>query len=466
MDALPEALYDATGSRAVDRDAMRVLGVSGEELSARAARAAFSALTRRYPDARRVAILAGPGKNGHDGELLAALAAAPVTMDVLRPGTVRTSALAETLAASDLIIDALFGTGFHGAPEGQWLEAIEAVNDSGRPVLALDVPSGIDASTGAVTGAAISADATLCFITLKAGLFTGDALDCRGVLLFDALEVPPAAYGRVVPVARRMRDPRCVPLPVERRNTHKGERGSVLIVGGGPGMPGAARLAGEAAYAGGAGLVTVATHAAHAACLNVAVPELIVHGVDDLSLLEWRRFDALAVGSGLGRSPWAQALWQQALAFPGPMVVDGDALRLLAHDPVRRSSFVLTPHPGEAAALLGCSADAIQANRLQAGSRIAERFGGVCVLKGAGTVVTEAGSGAYICDCGCPALATAGTGDILAGLIAAFLARGLPGLEAARLAVMLHGRAGEHAADPGLRASGLIPWIWRNLDAP
>ncbi|MHB1586456.1 MAG: NAD(P)H-hydrate dehydratase [Acidiferrobacteraceae bacterium] len=463
---LPEALYDAAGVQTVDREAMRIAGLADEVLARRAATAALSAMQWRYPEARRVAILAGPGKNGRDGWLLAATPrSAAVTMEVLEPGTIPAHTLAQILSGSDLIVDALFGIGLRGSPEGQWRDTIEAANHSGRPIFALDVPSGIDASTGGVPGVAVGADATLCFVALKAGLFTGDALDYRGTLLFDDLDVPPEAYAQVPPVAVRMRDPRAIPLPIARRNTHKGEAGSVLIVGGGPGMPGAVRLAGEAAYAGGAGVVTIATHGVHAACLNVTVPELIVHGVDDLALLEGRRFDALAIGSGLGHSAWAQALWSQALTFSGPMVVDGDALRLLARSPVRRPNFVLTPHPGEAAALLGCSAGTIQSDRRSASARIAETFGGVCVLKGAGTIVAGANE-CFICDCGSTALATAGTGDVLVGLTVALLARGLPASEAARLAVMLHGRAGEHAARPGLRASGIIPWIWRDLDAP
>ncbi len=463
---LPEALYDVAGVETVDREAMRIANLSDEAFARRAAAAALSAMRRRYPDARRVAILVGPGKNGRDGRLLATTpTSAGVTMELVEPGRIAAPVVAQILAGSDLIVDALFGIGLRGCPEGQWLDAIEAANRSGRPIFALDIPSGIDASTGSVPGVGIEADATLCFVALKAGLFTGDALDCRGSLLFDSLDVPVEAYAQVAPVAIRMRNPRTIPLPNARRNTHKGEKGSVLIVGGGPGMPGAVRLAGEAAYAGGAGTVTIATHAVHAACLNVTVPELIVHGVDDLALLEGRRFDALAIGSGLGQSAWAQILWQQALTFSGPTVVDGDALRLLARSPIRRPDFVLTPHPGEAAALLGCSVSAVQSDRRGASARIAETFGGVCVLKGAGTIVTGAND-CFICDCGSTALATAGTGDVLAGLIAAFLARGLASPEAARLAVMLHGRAGEHAARPGLRASGLIPWIWRDLDAP
>ncbi|MHB1943152.1 MAG: NAD(P)H-hydrate dehydratase [Acidiferrobacteraceae bacterium] len=460
----PQALYDADGSRRVDQEAMRLAGLTAEAFMARAAQAALTELRRRYPSARRVAIVAGPGRNGGDGRLVAAQAGLPMVVDVIEPGVMATEAVTQRLASCDVVVDALFGTGLKRPPEGCWREAIVAVNHAGRPVFALDVPSGVDASTGNTPGVAVRADATLCFVTLKVGLFTGNALDYRGLLLFDPLDVPPSACERIAPVAWRMRDPREIRLPVPRPNTHKGEMGRVLIIGGGPGMPGAARLAGEAAYTGGAGLVVVATHRDHAACLNVAVPELIVYGIDDLSVLKGRHFEALAVGCGLGQDAWAEAMWAGACAFPGPLVVDGDALRMLARAPTHRSNVVLTPHPGEAAALLGCSPAEIQADRRAAAAEIVGRFGGVCVLKGAGTIVAD-GRHCYVCDCGGPALATAGTGDVLTGLVAAFLGRGLAAPDAARLAVMLHGRAGENAPGPGLRASGLLPWIWHDPGA-
>ncbi len=460
---LPQALYDAGGSRRVDQEAMHLGGFTAKAFMERAAQAALTELRCRYPSAQRVAILAGPGRNGGDGRLLAAQTGLPMAVDLIEPGLMAAEEIARRLAGCDVVVDAMFGTGLQRPPEGCWRETIVVVNHAARPVFALDVPSGIDASTGNTPGVAIRADATLCLVTLKAGLFTGNALDYRGALLFDSLDVPSDAYERVVPVAWRMRDPREIRLPVPRPNTHKGEMGRVLVVGGGPGMPGAARLAGEAAYVGGAGLVVVATHPGHAACLNVAVPELIVYGVDNLSILKERHFDALAVGCGLGQDAWAEAMWAAACAFPGPLVVDGDALRLLARAPTHCSNFVLTPHPGEAALLLGCSSAVIQADRRAAAAEIVGRFGGVCVLKGAGTIVAD-GRRCYVCDCGSAALATAGTGDVLTGLVAAFLGRGLGAPDAARLAVMLHGRAGEHAPGPGLRASGLLPWIWHDPD--
>ena len=246
------------------------------------------------------------------------------------------------------------------------------------------------------------------------------------------------------------------------RHAHKGDAGRVLVVGGQPGMPGAVRLAGEAAYRAGAGLVVLATHPAHAASIGAARPELIAYGVNDAQAIQplLAGAHALAVGPGLGQGEWGRALWQAVLAVDKPLVVDADALNLLAAQPSSRADWVLTPHPGEAARLLGVSVAEIEADRFAAARAIAQRFGGVCVLKGSGTLVAAHGEPSmWLCDRGNPGLATGGSGDVLTGVIVALLAQGLKPNEAARLGVWVHASAGDRVAangERGMMASDLL----------
>jgi ADP-dependent NAD(P)H-hydrate dehydratase / NAD(P)H-hydrate epimerase len=232
-------------------------------------------------------------------------------------------------------------------------------------------------------------------------------------------------------------------------------------VGGQPGMPGAVRLAGEAAYRAGAGLVVLATHPAHAVSIGAARPELIAYGVNDAPTFQplLAGAHALAVGPGLGQDRWGRGLWQVVLAADKPLVVDADALNLLAAQPSSRADWVLTPHPGEAARLLGVSVADIQADRFAAAHAIAQRYGGVCVLKGSGTLISHSEPSMWLCDCGNPGLATGGSGDVLTGVIAALLAQGLAPIEAARLGVWVHASAGDRVAasgERGILASDLL----------
>jgi ADP-dependent NAD(P)H-hydrate dehydratase / NAD(P)H-hydrate epimerase len=370
---------------------------------------------------------------------------------------------AEHLQACDVIVDALFGTGLERPLEGAWRAAIEAINASGRPVFAIDIPSGLHADTGRVLGVAARAALTLSFIGLKAGLFTGQGREHSGLILFDDLGVPDAIFNGVTPLARRITQRNLHGLLAPRaRHAHKGDAGRVLVVGGQPGMPGAVRLAGEGAYRAGAGLVVLATHPAHAASIGAARPELITYGVNDAQAIQplLTGAHALAIGPGLGQGEWGRALWQAVLAVDKPLVVDADALNLLAAQPSSRADWVLTPHPGEAARLLGVSVAEIQADRFAAAHAIAQRYGGVCVLKGSGTLVSLHGKpSTWLCDRGNPGLATGGSGDVLTGVIVALLAQGLTPIEAARLGVWVHASAGDRATasgERGIMASDLL----------
>lgn len=482
-DRLPHALYRAEQVRALDRAAIEVHGIPGIELMRRAGAEAFRLLREHWPEARTIAVLAGAGNNGGDGYVIARLALADgLSVRVLRLGDPArlhgdaAASLEDYLAAggttepysglppgADLIVDALLGTGLERGVEGRWADAIAAVNAQRAPVLAIDVPSGLNADTGRVMGVAVHARRTISFIGLKQGMFTGAGPDCCGEIHFSALGIPARVYASEILSARRIDwSQQAQALGPRPRAAHKGLFGHVLIVGGAPGMSGAARLAGEAALRAGAGLVTIATHPAHAPLLNLTRPELMVSGVQDAAglapLIE--RADVIAVGPGLGRGEWGRGLWEQVRLTARPRVVDADALNLLANDPGPGRDWVLTPHPGEAARLLGISAEEVEADRFHSARELQRRFGGVAVLKGAGTLV-QGGSGRppAVCSDGNPGMATAGSGDALTGVIAALLGQGLAAEEAACAAVCLHAAAGDRAAlggEKGLIAGDLV----------
>jgi NAD(P)H-hydrate epimerase len=478
MPALPLELYTAAQLRALDRHAIEKDHIPALTLMNRAGAAALRTLRVAWPTAHRIVVVCGSGNNGGDGYVLARLArgagleAAVAT--VSEPARLRGEAQsafeecraagvsvepfgAQSLTGTDVIVDAMFGIGLDRPLDATTRGIVGEINARRIPVLALDLPSGLHADTGTVMGAAVQATRTITFIGLKVGCFLGAGQDLTGTLEFDALDAPPPPVGLIRPVAERL-DPSLIVrvLPRRRRTAHKGEFGHVLIVGGGPGMAGAARLCGEACLRSGAGLVTIATRAAHALVINAARPELMCHGVEDgralRALIE--RADVVAIGPGLGRDDWARAMLATVLECDRPLVVDADALNLLAEGPRRRDDWILTPHPGEAARLLGLETRAIQDDRLAALARLTERYGGVAVLKGAGTLIGSAGQVPALCDRGNPGMATAGMGDVLTGAIAALRAQIRNPWDAARAGVLAHALAGDAAAQSGER--GLI----------
>ncbi len=483
--SIPEALYTAAQVRELDRIAIEEHGIPGQLLMQRAGAAAFDLLRARWPRVRRLAVVCGPGNNGGDGYVLARLARevglTPLVLSLGGAVNTKSDAMAarvecvasgvavhefssEQLNGCDAIVDALLGTGLEREVGDVWHAAIDAINNSRLPVLSVDIPSGLHADTGAVMGAAVRARMTMTFIGHKAGLFTGAGREYSGEIIFADLDVPAGVYAKVTPHARRVTEKSLQGfLPRRERHMHKGVYGHVLVIGGDRGMPGAARLAGEAAYRAGAGLVTLATHPAHAAAINAARPELIAHGVaspDELRPL-LARANVIALGPGLGQGKWGHDLFGAALESKLPMVVDADALNWLAADPAMRDDWILTPHPGEAARLLGTTVEAVQADRFVAMRELVASYGGVCVLKGSGTLV----SSLYIdtielCDRGNPGMASGGMGDVLTGTICALRAQGLSAREAARLGVWLHAVAGDDAArhegEIGLLASDLL----------
>jgi len=359
----------------------------------------------------------------------------------------------EALAAVDVIVDALLGTGLTQPPRPPFAAAIAAMNACGRPILALDLPSGLDGDTGRAPGAVVRAAATVTFVARKQGLYLTDGPELTGaVFLCDLGVVLPDGPGSLPALELLARDELLRTLPPRAPDAHKGKFGRVLIIAGGPGMAGAARLAGTAALRCGAGLVTIATALENVAAVVAGRPELIVQGVrgpPDLAPL-LAAASVVAIGPGLGTGAWSEALLDAALARGGSLVIDADALNLLAASGGKPPpQGVLTPHPGEAARLLHTEAGAIQANRQAALARLVEQSGAVVVLKGAGTLVGAPGRIPALCAAGNPGMAAPGMGDVLTGAIAALLAQcGDPWL-AARTGVLAHALAGDAVAERG-----------------
>ncbi len=475
MEDLPHALYRAAQMRELDRLAMTAAQIPGYTLMERAGGAAFRVLRERWPNAAHVAVVCGAGNNAGDGYVLARFArAAGLMVRVLAvsdPQRLRGEARqahadwcaaggdtvpfsGHALEQAQVVADALLGIGLTRALEGEWRAAVTALNTLGTPILALDIPSGLHADTGAVLGAAVRATATISFIGLKQGMVTGEGPEHCGELHFDSLAVPKEALASVPASAMRI-GPELMSrvLPRRSRSDHKGRFGHVLVVGGEIGMAGAARMAGEAAGRCGAGLVSIATRPEHAAAIAAARPELMCHGVGGARELAplLRRATVVAIGPGLGRSAWARELLPAVLECARPLVVDADALNLLAGEPMRREDWILTPHPGEAARLLGAETAAIQADRFAAVEALVDAYSGTCVLKGAGTLVRGPLACTYICGAGNPGMASGGMGDVLTGVVAALVAQGLDIEIAARAGVYLHAAAADRAAEAGER---------------
>jgi len=484
--ALPSRLYRVQQVREMDEYAIGQLGIPGIELMRRAGAAAFAALRSRWPKARTVSVLCGAGNNGGDAYVVARLAmeagldvrAYPLAPPEGLQGDARTAFedyrdaggpmldfVPVDFEGAQVLVDGLLGTGLGREVEGAYAELIRAVNRFRGGVLALDVPSGLHADTGRVLGVAIKADLTVTFIGLKQGLFTGDGPEHCGEVVFDDLQTPPAVQAGQSPSARLL-SAWSGGLPRRSRGAHKGKYGHVLVVGGAPGYSGAVRMAAEAAARVGAGLVSVATHPAHAAVLNVGRPELMCHAIataDELHPLMGRAsVVAVGPGLGLGQAGWGRVLFDAVLDSGLPLVVDADALNLLARAPVKRDDWVLTPHPGEAGRLLNTSTAAIQADRFAAITALQALYGGTVVLKGSGSLILGPSSIPSICRGGNPGMASGGMGDVLTGVVAGLLAQGLDFTQAAETGVRLHAEAGDRAAcdgERGLLAGDLMPWI-------
>ncbi len=485
----PARLHCTTQVREFDRIAIEERGIPGLTLMRRAGAACFDVLRQRWPTEERVTVFCGAGNNAGDGFIIAALAEqAGLQVQIVLLGDVeklrgdarraydfamqhdvlmRPFNVRQTIEPG-VLVDALLGTGLNKEVREPYAAAIAQINNSGLPVLAVDVPSGVSADTGAVLGSAVQADCTVTFIAMKQGLLTGRAPALTGTLHFADLDVPADVIEALQPTAYCLALQELLAnLPPRARDDHKGRFGHVLVVGGDLGMAGAALMAGAAAQRCGAGLVSVATRPENVGAFVTRCPELMTHGVSSIHDLQplLQRASVVAIGPGLGRSPWSEQLLQQVLATDLPLVVDADALNMLSElatkQSVQRQNWVLTPHPGEASRLLGRSTTEVQSDRFGSVRALQQRYGGTALLKGAGTLICDADDAVGVCAYGNPGMASGGMGDVLTGVIAALLAQHLSPGAAARLGACLHAHSADLAVaeqgQVGLAATDLLP---------
>lgn len=513
LTRLPRELYTAEQVRSLDKIAIEQFDIPGFTLMQTAASVAFNSLMEQWPQTRHVQVFAGSGNNAGDGYLVASLAKeqglstevimlsdpenlqgdARLAWEFAARQQVPTTAFAdfdrkhEKEHAHPVIVDALLGTGLDREVAGDYAAAIAFINAADRPVLAIDIPSGLSADTGSCLGVAVRADVTVTFIGLKQGLLTNQAGDYVGELIYHDLNVPGKVFSgesAPIPAARRIDINSTRTLLAPRAMTsHKGSHGHVLIIGGDRGYGGAAIMAAEAALRSGAGLVSVITRSCHRPALLARRPEVMVLGTEDddvkVSGLV-ARATAIVIGPGLGRGEWGRELMQQALsaqiAAAKPLVVDADALHILSEKfeqgaaaegtGIKRDNWILTPHPGEAAVLLNSSVAGVQSDRFAAVQQLQATWGGVCLLKGSGSLICSAeGSQQVIslCSEGNAGMATGGMGDVLSGIVGSLVAQGNSLQNSLSAAVCIHGEAADlsmrAAGQRGMVATDLMPYI-------
>ena len=478
----PINLYRAEQVRELERLAISIQGISSFELMNRAGLAVFTCMNYQWPEMQSVVIFCGAGNNAGDGYIVArhALLAGlkVVVYSLVDPESLNGDALLayrqyqevhgeiilfqpEQIISGDVLVDALFGIGLSRSITGLYAQAIRLINATALKVIAIDIPSGIHADTGCVLGCAVKAHCTVSFVALKQGLLTGQAVDYCGDIIYESLAIPGDAFLEIKPATVRVTK---ALMPPRDRYSHKGRYGHVLIIGGDRGYTGAARLAGDAALRIGAGLVSIATRAEHAAIMNISRPELMCHGVESSEQLKMLldKASVVVIGPGLGQSDWAKMMFNKTLISGKSMIIDADGLNLLAKVPTAKSDWILTPHPGEAARLLNCTAAEIEQDRFASVAAIQAQYDGIALLKGAGTLIASADD-CVISTTGNPGMATGGMGDVLAGVIAGLVAQGLSLKEATQQGAYHHGLAADAAVrkkgERGLLASDLLPYL-------
>jgi ADP-dependent NAD(P)H-hydrate dehydratase / NAD(P)H-hydrate epimerase len=491
--SLPQPAYSAIQVLSHEKRVAQSLNLPLFSLMQKAGQSVFEHVSANMTKDQSMLIVCGKGNNGGDGFVVAKLAvAAGINVHVLctadqnqLKGDARQAfeqlleslpLEAKTFCSSDLsliqqrikafqgevIVDAIFGIGFSGELSTPWLGVIEAINCHQAMVVSVDVPSGLDANTGSVCPNAVVADETITFIVVKQGLLTGQASVHVGILYCVDLGIgidfikslAPAAYVQGVEGLPKINS--------RFASMHKGSIGLALTVGGNESMPGAIKLSSEAALKAGAALVAVCCHKNNQAMVFNNRPELMlaphkVSALADSTFID--KAKVILIGPGLGQNDWALDLFECVTSKDKPLVVDADALRLLSQRNIYRENWVLTPHPGEAASLLNVDLATIENDRFQAVRNIAQKYGGICVLKGAGSLISD-GETVWINQTGNSGMASGGMGDVLSGIISALILQSSSLLDAVRLAVSIHGQAADMATKDlgprGLLASDLL----------
>lgn len=502
--SLPQHAYEAKVVQKNEADVAQTIQISLSLLMEDAGACLFSHIQKNYTAFRSLLVVCGKGNNGGDGYVvarLAVLAGYKVKVLVAAPEHIisgealiallklqalgvqpvflaphSSSVLIEEFQASlntlgtPLIVDALLGIGFSGALSESLIELIAAMNDSLEVIVSADVPSGLCATTGCVGTIAVKAHSTVTFIALKQGLLTGQAASYRGHIVYEPLGLA-SAFESHIASRHYIQSQNNLPELSERMPTsHKGSIGLALAVGGNQGFPGAIRLSAESAMRSGASLVAVSCHPRSQSLVFQQRPELILATTEAVELVSstlFKQAKVIVLGPGLGNDIWAQQCFKHIVPHERHMVVDADALRLLSAAEYRNDYWVLTPHPGEAASLLNCDIATIEQDRFYAVKTIAQKYGGICVLKGAGSLVSD-GETVWINTTGNAGMASGGMGDVLSGIIAALIMQMPDIYQATRLAVYIHGQAADILADKygtrGLLASDLLPEVRRLLN--
>lgn len=511
---LPKNLYRTTQVRELDRIAIEDIGIAGFDLMKIAATSVFKNLIKKWPQTRRLLVFAGAGNNGGDGYIVSVLAkeaglgvdliqiaestqlkgAAELAFNLAKSKNIamhlycESSRVKETDHAHTVVVDALLGTGITRPVSGDYKLAIEKINAMDCPVIAIDIPSGLNGDSGRQMGLAVEADITVSFIGMKQGLLTAEGRDHAGEIVFDDLGLPEHIYKeKAAPIVEVIRiDINDVPRMIapRRESSHKGNHGHVVVIGGDYCFGGAALMAAEAAQRSGAGLVSLITRTQHRPAILSRRPELMVLGTEDSeqdigTLLG--KASTIVVGPGLGGNEWSKKLLQKALsaqqAHGIPLIIDADGLRLLSdraisEKAIKRSNWILTPHPGEAASLLNCSVDEIQSDRFTAIRKLSKIWGGVCLLKGSGSLIHQdaANGEIYLCTEGNAGMASGGMGDVLCGIVGSLVGQGLDLKDALCCAVCIHGEAAdlalENGGKRGLLATDIYPYVRQLVNHP
>ena len=504
---LPKCLYSADQVASLENLAIQKLKINSYELMLSAGASVFKTMKRRYPLTSKIIVFAGVGNNAGDGYIVAAMAKlAGIDAEViqlceeqkLKDNTRKAFEYAKSSGVymrlfnekpfiqnsndrKTIVIDAIFGTGLNRLVAGSYQRAITTINSFDCPIISVDLPSGLNSDTGCAMGLAVMAHMTVTFVGLKQGLLTGEGKEYSGEVVFTNLNIPDSIYK-----SKWSPDPSSNRIDISyvkgrlrprRRSSHKGDHGHVVVLGGDRGFGGAGIMAAEAAMRSGAGLVTLVTRSEHRTAALVRCPELMVIGTEDETTdfegsLE--KASAIVVGPGLGTAEWGNSILLAVLESHQisrrPVLFDADAITLLSDrqhllENMETSYFVYTPHPGEAAKLLGISKEHVQLNRFRAVRELANVWGGVCLLKGNGSLTcsAEAPDNVYLCTEGNAGMASGGMGDVLSGIIASLIAQGLATTEALNCGICIHGEAGDLASracgERGLRATDLFPFL-------
>ncbi|WP_154222268.1 NAD(P)H-hydrate dehydratase [Marinicella rhabdoformis] len=474
-------LYNNSQAKAIDQLAADHLGTDSYELMQHAAQAIFQHVKKF----NNILVIAGPGNNGGDGWVVAELArhnGQNVTLWPLKPakelkgdaslaaeayiGPVINSAPGDTF---DCVIDAVFGSGLNQNVTGAYAAAINWMNKQSAPVFAIDIPSGLNGDTGQVMGCAVKAKTTIAILTNPPGLYTLNGKDHCGMIITERLNVDSNCYQHLPIAAHLLHESQLTQLIAQRQhNSHKGRFGHVWTAGGQAGMMGAVQLAAYAVLKSGAGAVTAVTDKQHSVTIPLQHPEIMTHAFDALRELHpelpQKPADVLAIGMGMGQSTWSKQLFNQLINMQLPKVIDADGLALLQKGQLNAND-VITPHPLEAARLLHCHVQEVQANRIKAAQQLNQTYQATVILKGSGSIICS-GSNTYICPYGSDALATAGSGDVLAGMVAGLIAQGHPTAQAAQLAVLWHALTGEKSRQRiCFTASGILEELHLHLPA-